>query len=104
MIPIESRKGNFKNLIEELLYYEMTNADLLLNHRTLTFEAENNILLVIHLDDTYIVKSHANSRKNQNKTQLILPHFYQASAVSQCIDEMMDALVVESEVMVRFEL
>ena len=50
MIPIESRKGNFKNLIEELLYYEMTNADLLLNHRTLTFEAEN-ILLVIHLDD-----------------------------------------------------
>ena len=67
------------------MYYEMTNVDLILNHRTLTFEAMIHSLLVIHLE------------------QNILPHFYQASAVSQCIGEMMGALVVASEVIFRFE-
>ena len=49
----ESWKGKFKNLIEESLYYEMTNVDLVLNHRTLTFEAMIHLLLVI-LYESYI--------------------------------------------------
>ena len=58
----------------------MTNVDLILNHRTLTFEAMIHSLLVIHLE------------------QNILPHFYQASVVFQCIDETTDALVVVSKI------